>query len=517
MQAVTPRTDALDSSPFKLFGRYYHFGPSFEAVAGRIQSLAPDVVGIASLFTPYAEEALACAKRARAAAPDSVIVMGGSHPSGIPEAVLDHPAVDFAVRGEGEGALPTLVDALRRRRDPSMIPGVAGRARDGAIFNNPPRFQTRIERFPRPARELLDLDAYRFEERRMTQILSSRGCPFACAFCSAHLTSGRVFRPRRPEDVVNEMRDCRDRLGIDAFDFEDDNLTFDRERAARLMDRIIESFGEETLWLEAMNGISMRALDADLLLRMRRAGFRNLNVSPLSYQAALRSSMERPEAVEESLAVPGLAASLGFRVTAYLMIGYPGQTLREMMETLCRLAREPVLLAPSVFYPAPGARIHEELKGPIKHRWDIDWPMMRSSLFPEVPGGLKRRELRTVFWLTRLANFARSIDPDRRAGRLREQCSGYSALIAEKAAGPGKDQDLTSPRALDARERGLAALAAFLATKRPQGICIARRGGPGGDWTYKLFPLEEMIEDPGFYTLYGIPGFDAAGLWAGVG
>jgi radical SAM superfamily enzyme YgiQ (UPF0313 family) len=494
----------MDSSPFKLFGRYYHFGPSFTAISERIKQLDPDVVGIASLFTPYAAEALACAELAREAAPEAVIVMGGGHPSAMPRSVLNNPAVDYLVLGEGEKAFPALLHAIRQGREPSSIPGVAGRRNDSGYFMSPPRFDPDIETFARPARELLNLDAYRFKGRRLAQILSSRGCPFACNFCSAHLTSGRAFRPRKPEDVVEEMRDCRDRFGMEAFDFEDDNLTCDPARAMRLMDLIIEAFGEDTLWLEAMNGISMRGLNPDLLDRMRRAGFRNLNLSPLSLHEGLRSSMERPDAFGEALEVPGLAASRGFRVTAYLMIGFPGQTLQEMTANLKQLAREPVLLAPSVFYPAPGSKVQEEIFGCPEDGSDDPWPLMRSSLFPEVPGGLKRKELRTIFWLARLANFARFIEPDRSPHGLRRACSPY----LERS-----DFMFASGRPLDARERGLAALAAFLRQRRPHGIRLRRRRGRGEEWEYRLFPLEEMIEERGFYTEQGIPGFEIADLW----
>lgn len=497
MRTAVPSTDVKDSSPFKLFGRYHHFGPSFQMISERIRSFAPDVIGIASLFTPYAAEAMACAEEARKSAPPSLIVAGGGHPSALPRSILQHKALDYVVLGEGEETFPALLDAVRLGRDPSTIPGVAGRKKDGVLFINPPCFQTGLESFPHPARELLDLDAYLFKGRRMTQILSSRGCPFSCAFCSAHLTSGKTFRPRRPEEVVKEMRICLDRFGIDVFDFEDDNLTFDPGRAERLMDLIIDAFGEETLWLEAMNGISMKGLNRGLLCRMRRAGFRNLNISPLSFHEELRASMDRPDALEEAKALPGLAASLGFRVTAYLMIGYPGQSLSEMMNNLEKLAAEPVLLAPSVFYPAPGSNVQKEFFNGLEDGWDDPWPLMRSSLFPEVPGGLKRRESRTVFWLTRLANFARSIDPDRRPDRLREACAPFMDRFNKFA----------SDRPLDGKERGLAALSAYLARQRPHGIQVIKTGAMDGKREYRVFPLDEMIENPDFYVEYGIPGF----------
>lgn len=497
--------DALDTSPFKLFGRFHHYGPSFNALEEDVRNCAPDVIGISSLFNAYALEALACADRARRAAPAARIVLGGGHPSSAPKEVIENPSVDFAVLGEGEEAFPRLLDAFLGDGSAADIPGVAGRNERGKVFVNAPQFREDIEGFAPAARELLDLDAYHLKGRPMAQILSSRGCPLACTFCSAHLTSGSRFRPRDPARVVQEMLDCRDRFGIEAFDFEDDNLAFDEARAARLMDLIVEAFGREALWLEAMNGISMKGLTDSLLRKMRSAGFRNLNLSPLTTHSKVHARMNRPEDPESTQDRMELAIRLGFRVTAYLMVGYPGQTLTEMMESLVRMAEKPVLLAPSVFYPAPGSRAQREYFPDLGSADEKKWALMRSSLFTEVPGGVDARALRTVFWMIRLANFARSLVPDRNKDRLR--------ILASSASTPDPRGDITSSRALDAKERGSAALRAYLLERRPYGIRVVKRGKGKGAWQYRLIPLEGMIEERSFFTRYGVPGFGAEGLW----
>lgn len=470
VKSITHAADGDDSSPFKLFGRFYHFGPGFEEVTEKIRRFDPQVVGISSLFNAYGAEALACAKAAREAAPGAAVVLGGGYPSSRPGAALDHHAVDFTVSGEGEAAFAELVDRLDRGGDPHSVPGVS--SRDGLM---PPTIADRIDDLPYPARELLDLDAY----GGMALILSSRGCPFRCSFCSAHLTSGRTFRPRSPEKVVDEMLDCFDQYGVEAFDFEDDNLTVDPRRAMELMERIIEVFGEQRIRLHAMNGISMKGLTPSLLSAMRRAGFRNINLSPLSLNPDARCAMARPEELDEALTLPEKAVEAGLKVTAYMMIGFPGQRLTEIMAEIDNGSRKPVLLAPSVFYPAPGSTIQHELFSHLDEAGPREWGLTRSSLFPEVPGGLTRRELRTAFWMTRLANFARSVE------------GGFEARIVHS---------IPTGRPLDAEERGLAAAAEYLRTGKPQGIRLRRKG------EYEVFALDEMIDDPAFYARYGIPG-----------
>lgn len=515
LKALVPPGDANDSSPFKLFGRLYHFGPKFETIEARIREAGPDAVCVSSLFSAYAKEAIACARLARKAVPDARIIMGGGHISHFSHEVLLERIADYCIRGEGERALPELLETLARQADPSSLPGVCGLTRDGRVFENPACHVEDLSSLPRPARQLLDPKAYRFHDRKMTQILSSRGCPFRCTFCSAHLTSGRAFRPRSVEDVVAEMKKCYDGFGISAFDFEDDNLVVDTDRAKELMRRIIDQFGEGTLLLEAMNGISAKGLDEELLRLMRKAGFRNLNISPLSADPGARSSMKRPERIEEVSDLPRLAREIGFNITAYLMIGFPGQTLDEIMANLHTWAKKPVLLAPSVFYPAPGSAVQRELFPELDLAGAARWAMTRSSLFPEHPGGLKRQELRTAFWMIRMANFARALVPEFGMPRLRELCFepiGSFKNTAGLTLNGSEPADLSTTEALDAEARGKVALAAFLESGIPHGIQRYRRGNADRDWIYRIFPLEMMIEDNEFYRRHGVPGFENAFL-----
>jgi len=507
LERLTWPCDADDTSPYKLFGRYYHFGPSFSEIEDETRRTDPDVVGISSLFAAYASEAMACAAAARKAAPSVTIVLGGGHPTFMPYRALESNTVDYVIAGEGEEAFAELIDAIQKGVDPARIHGVAGRTREGTFFFNQPRFQTDIDSFDLPARELLDPGAYLRRGRRMAMILSSRGCPNRCAFCCSHLTSGRVFRPRRPADVVREMIQCRDLFGITAFDFEDDNLTCETRRAKELMKLIVKSFGERSLWLEAMNGIAMQGLTPDLLDLMFKAGFRNINLAPLSADPKERSRMDRPDALNQSMAIPRLASRIGFHVTAYMMIGYPGQAMPELMANIGEWSKEPVLLAPSVFYPAPGSGIQAQAYPYLNNAGHDRWALTRSSLFPEVPGGLKQHELRTAFWMIRLANFARSVlnNPDpRELGCLMNAFINRPDL---ELARKGDRIQLAAKRRLNGHERGLAALIPYIREASPHGIRLARRSKGKESTQYELFPLDGMIKNKKFYLETGIPGF----------
>ncbi|MHC4945664.1 MAG: B12-binding domain-containing radical SAM protein [Planctomycetota bacterium] len=506
MDEMIAPSDAFDSSPFKLFGRYYHFGPAFSEIEEQVRDFEPDVVGISSLFNAYAAEAMACAEAAQRGAPAAKRVLGGGYPTSAPAMALRNPAVDFVIRGEGEQSFTSLVENLARKESTDNLAGICGRKKDGSLFFNPPHSGSSIDSIHPPARDLLDADAYRIEGRRLALILSSRGCPFQCAFCSAYLTSGRGFRARAPEAVVKEMKQSCDEFGIEAFDFEDDNLTLDPERAGRLMQLIIETFGRDRLWLGTLNGISANGMTPELLSLMREAGFRSLNLSPLSGHSAMREAMCRPGSYQEIIDTAHRAAAIGFQVTATLMVGFPGQSLPEMMDHVMKWAAEPVLLVPSVFYPAPGSEIQHNLFPHLDEADENAWALTRSSLFPEAPAGLERRVLRTVFWMIRMANFARSASADGPDDKLRDECGTWRKQIVGRPTSGEAGWKVRSSSALDAGARGMAALAGYLEAGHPCGIRLNRRGRADHEWEYSIYRLAEMIEDRDFYSFHGIPG-----------
>jgi anaerobic magnesium-protoporphyrin IX monomethyl ester cyclase len=396
---------AGDRSPWRLYGGYFHFGMGWDEVRDRIFDSGAEVVGISSNFTPYHQEALEVARLAKAGDPSRVVVMGGAHASCDPAGVLASPRVDYVVLAEGEVRFPRLLEAIQSG-DPGSLEGIdgIGYRKGGEIRVHPVLdYLQDLDCLAPPARDLLDPDRYRIGKRRAAMILTSRGCPHGCAYCSGRLVTGTAFRPRSAEAVVAEMADCRDRYGIEAFDFEDDNFTFDRDRARRLLRLIIATFGERSLALSAMNGVSFAALDRELLELMRQAGFNTVNLSCVTTRYDLREQMRRPGREVDFGGIVEEARTAGLGVIAYAILGLPGQTLEEMVETLIYLMGLPVLIGPSVYYPTPGTPLFERCREeavlpPHPSQW-------RSSAFPVETEAFSRLDLVTLFRLVRLVNF----------------------------------------------------------------------------------------------------------------
>jgi radical SAM superfamily enzyme YgiQ (UPF0313 family) len=394
-----------DRSPFKLYTGYYHFGMSLEEIKQKIEDSNADVFGISSSFTPYHEEALKIAQMIKEWDRRKIVVMGGSHVSCDPEGVLKNPFVDYAILGEGESRFPLLLEQVEKGRLKGLekIDGIVYRKR-GEIYINPLKtFIQDLDTLPHPSRELLELDRYRMKKKRSTVMITSRGCPHGCAYCSTHLVMGAHFRTRSPEGILQEMIECQRRYSIQTFDIEDDNFTFNKDRARELMNLIIETFGEETLELSAMNGVSFASLDGELLRLMKRAGFKTINLSLVSTDTSTKERMRRPETVIGFDKILEEVERVGLHVIAYVILGMPDQTIDEMVNTIIYLMGKQVLIGPSIYYPTPGTPLFEKCKemGFLPSQ-PSQW---RSSALPIETKDFDHIDIVTLFRLLRVINF----------------------------------------------------------------------------------------------------------------
>jgi radical SAM superfamily enzyme YgiQ (UPF0313 family) len=394
-----------DRSPFKLYTGFYHFGMGWDEIRKKIEKSKADVFGISSSFTPYHGEALKVAQLIKEWDSKKIVVMGGSHVSCDPEGVLKSPFVDYVIMGEGEYRLSFLIHCLKngKQEEIGLIDGI-GYRRNGEInINHLRSFIPDIDSMPLPDRDLLDPDRYRINKKRSTMIITSRGCPHGCAYCSAHLVMGSSFRVRSPENILEEMIECSKKYGIEVFDIEDDNFTFNQERAKRLMRLIIETFGESRLELSAMNGISFASLGGELIPLMKRVGFHTLNLSYVSTALSTKERMKRPQPVIEFGSILKEAEKAGLNVVAYAILGIPGQTLEEMIDTLVYLMGKRVLIGPSIYYPTPGTVLFQRCKKDgILPSNPSQW---RSSGLPIETKEFNRLDVATLLRLARVINF----------------------------------------------------------------------------------------------------------------
>jgi anaerobic magnesium-protoporphyrin IX monomethyl ester cyclase len=397
-----------DISPFRLYGRYSHFGISWNEVKERIAEMAPQAVGISCQFTPYVDETLKTAEIVKNISSEIPVIVGGAHASALPAEVLKSPYIDYVIIGEGEQTLPELIDCLAEGRDSSHMRGIAFKSSGEVAINPRGEFIDNLDILPLPARDLLEPSWYGVGKAACAMLLTSRGCPQRCSYCSVHQVMGSRLRCRAPEHVLAEIKNCHERFGITAFDIEDDNFTFIRERALQILNGIAQDFGENRLRLFAMNGLSLISLDPELLQAMKRAGFERLDLSLGSSSHELNQRMDRPADAVRADAALQEAARLGLPVTTYIILGMPDHRLEDMIDSICYLLVRPSMLGPSIFYPSPGTRTYDAVKQ--AGLCDVtQYKKLRSSVFPVETPHCSRLDLVTLLRLCRWINFVKGL------------------------------------------------------------------------------------------------------------
>jgi hypothetical protein len=216
--------------------------------------------------------------------------------------------------------------------------------------------------------------------------------------------------------VLDEI-ELRYRQGYRVIDFEDDNLTYYKERFKELCARLIGRFPD--LELVAMNGISYLSLDDDLLELMRRAGFSQLNLALVSSDKTVRETTKRPHTLRAYLNIVERAAELGFRIVSYQILGLPNERVESMVQTIAVNARLPVLLGASPFYLTPRAPV---ARG-VEFKPD-DYVRSRLTALGVDGGQSGRRDVYTLLVTTRIINFLKGFEPSGsvRLSELRGTC-----------------------------------------------------------------------------------------------
>jgi magnesium-protoporphyrin IX monomethyl ester (oxidative) cyclase len=345
-------------------------GLPFKEVGDIISDFNPDMVGVNSLFTRQRENAHHIYKLAKEFNPAIVTVAGGAHPSVMPELVMSDPNVDFAVLGEGEDTIIKLIDALEGRGDIADIDGIGFRTQNQIRINPKTKFITDVDTIPFPARHLLNMEKYiglreshgtRIKQR-FSPVMTSRGCPAGCTFCSAHKVWGRKYRARSPENVLAEFRHLKEVYSIEELIIEDDNLTLNKDRARKIFDLMIqEKLG--FVW-DTPNGIAAWALDEPLIDKMKESGCYKLNLALESgSQYVVDNIIKKPLNLEKGKHLARYARSIGLDISIFLIVGMPGETQSQIWESFKMAAElEAYLPTISIATPYPGTAICEICK-----------------------------------------------------------------------------------------------------------------------------------------------------------
>lgn len=372
------------SSPYPFpFAHYTHYGMSWQEIEKRIRESRAGLYLVSSMFTTYCEETLRVFSIIKKQHPCAAIAAGGHHASLYPGHLLENGA-DYVIRGEGEIPSVMLARMLEHGGSPSGVPDLLW-MEGGVLKSSDIKIPTDIHALDIPHRDLMRPASMRGRGKNFITMIASRGCPNRCSFCTSRIVWGDGYRERGCSEIISEINFCLQNYGAEIINFEDDNLFPSRERALSLLEALIREREKHSFYpeLSAMNGISIERLDEDLILMMKRAGFRELDISLVSHSSDLQRKAARPFSSEQFMKIAGFAVPAGFNVRGYFILGLPGQSVEEARATISFMKKSGISVFPSVYYNvfAPQA----------------EWKMQRSSAFFNERDDFPRRELLMCF------------------------------------------------------------------------------------------------------------------------
>ena len=323
-------------------GKKTRYGLPEEQIIERIKDYNPQIIGITCQSTLHANEAHETARLAKMAKKESLLVMGGAHPSAVPGEVLNDKNIDVVVRGEGEITFWDVVKKYSEKRAFADVNGISFRKSNKIVHNSSRPLLRNLNDLPFPARDLLPMEKYlqesekgtnyNMDDRVMTMI-TSRGCPGNCIYCAVRTVWGRTWRGRSPENVVDEIESIIKEFKIKEFHFLDDSIAVDRQRLKGICEEIIRR-KLDIKWTTP-NGIAVWMLDEKLLLKMRKAGCYRLTFGLESgNKEILQNFIGKNYDHNKAREMIKFASKIGMWTIGTFIIGFPYETKEQIEDTI---------------------------------------------------------------------------------------------------------------------------------------------------------------------------------------
>ena len=342
----------------------YQLRKSIDYIKLEIKRLSPEIVGITCSSVTY-QRCIETAKAIKEVLPSCIVVVGGWHPSYMPESLLQHPEIDYVVLGEGERAMVELATNIAKGKDASVIatiPGV-GFKHKGEIVKNAPKFIDDLDQIPYPARHLLPMHIY---DRKIDYLSVSpvdtmnvvRGCPYNCAYCETRKLWGQTCRAFSPTRVVEEINHLVKNYRSKGIYFMDDNFTIHKKRTIELC-RLIKKSKLDIEWV-----CDTRAdlISREVLNEMKDAGCRTIFFGVESGSPRILRKLNKKITLQQFVNAFKLCREEGIQIACSFILGIPGETIKDMNATL-KFAKklDPDWCTFEIFVACPGSSLYQEI------------------------------------------------------------------------------------------------------------------------------------------------------------
>jgi anaerobic magnesium-protoporphyrin IX monomethyl ester cyclase len=309
-------------------------GWSTEQIINLAADFLPQVIGISSTTVAF-HRALNVAEVVKTRLPGIITVIGGPHVTAAAEDVLRHKEFDYAVLGEGEQILCSLLNTIENREDAKSLPGVAFRENEAVIINPSCPFIDDIDRLPFPAYDLIkDFSLYspppmNYKQLPVANIITSRGCPNQCTFCG-HSVFGRSLRQRSPGNIADEISLLYNKYGIREIAFVDDTFTINAPRILTLF-RILNHQDIRFPWT-CMSRIN--TVDENILRFMKENGCWHISFGIESGNEAILRRIKKNISLQDVERVVNICSRIGILTKGFFIVGHPGETETTIEETI---------------------------------------------------------------------------------------------------------------------------------------------------------------------------------------
>ncbi|MBD3164418.1 radical SAM protein [Candidatus Woesearchaeota archaeon] len=364
----------------------FALGLDKKQITDYVVSENPTVIGISSVTANY-PESIQLINSIKRVNPDIIIIYGGPHVTIMPETVIKFKSINYAVLGEAEETIVELLDfILKSKGQLGKIKGIAYRDNNGHVKINQARdFIKDINKLPMPAYHLLPMNHYRSYGwldlgRKFCSMITSRGCPFQCTYCTSSNIFGYRWRYRSPEKVMEEIRLLYDKYKVRHIYFQDDEFTVNHDRVMKICDMIIDQ-KLDLVW-ECLTRVSH--VDEPLLRKMSEAGCRSILFGiECGYQEGI-DKINKKITLKQAVDAVNLSKNYGISPKVTFMMGFPWEGEKEIKKTI-RFAKK--LKADLTFFntlnPYPHTPIYYQIKK--EGLFDKDYTWEKYSPHGETP------------------------------------------------------------------------------------------------------------------------------------
>ncbi|MFC2141379.1 B12-binding domain-containing radical SAM protein [Acidobacteriota bacterium] len=319
------------------------YGIPSETLRNKIREFKPDIVGISSQYTTQEENVHETAGIVKDVDDSTLVMVGGANASCRSRDLLRSAKIDLVVKSEGEAIVGEIIEYKRGSKNLEDIDGIAYRDGEAIVETVCKRYMKNLDEIPLPSYHLIDLEDYITlykrgiysrdrDVKRNISMITSRGCPYKCVFCSIAQSMGKAWRPHSAEFVIHHIEELVKKYDIKHIHFEDDNLLFSHERFFKIID-VLE---KENLTWDTPNGIRVDlALEEDMLRKLSCSGCKSLTIGVESGdEEILKRVVRKGITLGEVEEFARRCKKAGLPLRAFFILGFPGETEKTMKNTI---------------------------------------------------------------------------------------------------------------------------------------------------------------------------------------